>query len=68
MYYNFKFWLNSVKFEQSCLAFSFARRLLQGRLGGWLGGWPGMNLIIVIALASLEPINYKESVLNKLEN
>ena len=34
----FQFWLNSVKFEQSYLAFSFARQLLQGRVAGWLGG------------------------------
>ena len=27
--------------------------------GGWLAGWLGMNLIIVIALASLEPINLR---------
>ena len=27
------------------------------RVAGWLGGWLGANLNIVIALASLEPIN-----------
>ena len=30
--------------------------MLGGWLAGWLAGWLGVNLNIVIALASLEPI------------
>ena len=37
-------------------------------MAGWLAGWVGMNLIIMIALASLEPINSDHFTFLKFEN